>query len=362
MSGKHTPGHTRPPATRSRGCFIATYLACINGCVKIASTQPWWYGGECRVGSAHWSLVGRWSAPVCSLTPPAEAIGDTSVGLGVLSLATSSPWHLLRLQLLPNATDQERMMPQLTSRVSLASGNQWIDRPMAPRPSIVSRTIPRAVQLSSPPIFRNGVICLPPEYKSGQTGPVRDSRESRSLGTGVLLTKNEREAELSYAYVHAIAARAGFGCESSGRQSDRAGIDARLHVKERLDELATHTDFPIEIQLKATSQQPVCTRDHYSHWLKSDHFEKLRNPGIATLRLLVVLFLPEDESEWLLHDETNLITKRCAYWVCLKGAAPSDNATGQTVYIPKANSFSHEGLRAIARRYACLEAITYVLP
>jgi hypothetical protein len=58
------------PASRSRGRFIATYIACINGCVKIASTQPWWYGGECRVGSAHWSLLGRFSFPVCSLTPP----------------------------------------------------------------------------------------------------------------------------------------------------------------------------------------------------------------------------------------------------------------------------------------------------
>jgi hypothetical protein len=70
----------RPPGRA--GCFIATHLACINGCVKIASTQPWRYGGECRVGSAHWSLFGRFSFPVCSLTPPAEATGNTSVGLG----------------------------------------------------------------------------------------------------------------------------------------------------------------------------------------------------------------------------------------------------------------------------------------
>ena len=70
----------------------------------------------------------------------------------------------------------------------------------------------------------------------------------------MLLSMNEMEAELSYAYLHAVASRAGFACEIAGRQSDRAGIDARVHVKERLAPNASFTDFSIEIQLKATSR------------------------------------------------------------------------------------------------------------
>jgi hypothetical protein len=178
----------------------------------------------------------------------------------------------------------------------------------------------------------------------------------------VLLSLNEIEAELSYAYLHAIASRSGFACEVAGRQSDRAGIDARLHVRERLAENAVFTDFPIEIQLKATSREPVIQRGHYSYWLKSDHYDKLRDPGVWNLRLLVVLFLPEDQSQWLSHDEEGLLTRRCAYWVSLKGAGPSDNETGQTVYLPKANCFSQDGLRALATRFACKEAFSYVVP
>jgi hypothetical protein len=173
---------------------------------------------------------------------------------------------------------------------------------------------------------------------------------------------NEMEAELSYAYLHAVASRAGFACDIAGRQSDRAGIDARIHVKERLAPMALFTDFAIEIQLKATSRNPAVRKEHYSYWLKSDHYEKLRNPGVWSLRLLVVLFLPEDQSQWLIHDEQGMVSRRCAYWVSLKGAPPSENETGQTVYIPIANTFSHDGLRALATRFACQEAFAYALP
>ena len=129
-------------------------------------------------------------------------------------------------------------------------------------------------------------------------------------GIGVLLSMNEMAAELSYAYLHAVASRAGFACEIAGRQSDRAGIDARLHIKERLAPNAAFTDFPIEVQLKATSRTPVLRNEHYSYWLKSDHYDKLRNPGVWNLRLLVVLFLPEDQSQWLMHDEDGMVTRK----------------------------------------------------
>ncbi len=178
----------------------------------------------------------------------------------------------------------------------------------------------------------------------------------------MLLSDREIEAELSYAYLHAVAARAGFACDVAGRQSDRAGIDARIHVKERLVPQAVFTEFSIEVQLKATCQQAVFQNDHYSYWLTIDHYDKLRNAGVRNERLLVVLFLPEDPSQWLVHTEDGLVSKRCAYWVCLRGAAPCDNKTGQTVYIPRPNWLSHDSLRKLATKVACREALTYVVP
>lgn len=125
---------------------------------------------------------------------------------------------------------------------------------------------------------------------------------------------------------------------------------------------AVFTDFSIEVQLKATCQQAVFQNDHYSYWLTIDHYDKLRNAGVRNERLLVVLFLPEDPSQWLVHTEDGLVSKRCAYWVCLRGAAPCDNKTGQTVYIPRPNWLSHDSLRKLATKVACREALTYVVP
>ena len=41
-----------------------------------------------------------------------------------------------------------------------------------------------------------------------------------------LLPPIETESELSYAYLHAVAAGAGMSCEVSGRHVDNMGIDA----------------------------------------------------------------------------------------------------------------------------------------
>lgn len=42
------------------------------------------------------------------------------------------------------------------------------------------------------------------------------------------LTPENIESELSYAYLHAVAARAGVGCKVSNRHDDNAGVDAEL--------------------------------------------------------------------------------------------------------------------------------------
>jgi len=49
-----------------------------------------------------------------------------------------------------------------------------------------------------------------------------------------MLTMQNVESELSYAYLHAVASRAQIICECTGRHSDEAGVDAVLRVKGKL--------------------------------------------------------------------------------------------------------------------------------
>lgn len=175
----------------------------------------------------------------------------------------------------------------------------------------------------------------------------------------MLLSWQDIEAELSYAYLHAVAARAGFECIVAGRHSDQAGIDAVLRVKERFGPESLLTEFTIEVQLKATSSEPPLRADRYSVVLEVDHYGKLRDTGRANPLLLVVLFLPAAPEQWLVHSEEHLLARRCAYWVSLREAPPSENSVKQTVYIPKINCLSVEGLRALADRISRGEVLTY---
>jgi len=178
----------------------------------------------------------------------------------------------------------------------------------------------------------------------------------------MILTPNNIKAELSYAYLHAVAARGGLECVVAGRHSDGAGVDAILRARERFSPGSLFTDFTVEVQLKATSVEPtIDARDRYAFPLELDHYDKLRNTEIHAQRLLVVLFLPEDDSQWLRHSAESLVARRCAYWVSLCGAPTSPNGTSQTVYIPRSNPFSVESLRSVMDRASLNERIPYEL-
>jgi len=58
----------------------------------------------------------------------------------------------------------------------------------------------------------------------------------------------------------------------------------------------------------------------------------------------VVLFLPPEQTRWLVHTDDALSLQRCAYWVSLRGAVASANETAQTVYLPKTQRFDRDGL------------------
>jgi hypothetical protein len=166
------------------------------------------------------------------------------------------------------------------------------------------------------------------------------------------------ESELSYAYLHAIASRAGIICEYVGRHSDAAGVDAVLRVKGRLDPNSSLTQFTIDVQLKATKKVPVERAGRYSHSLEVKNYDELRSIDVGAPQLLVVLFLPDDVEAWLVHDEEGLVSRRCAYWLSLHGA-PGTDRDSKTVYVPRANMLSVNRLLELMTRYSKGEVIGY---
>ncbi len=165
------------------------------------------------------------------------------------------------------------------------------------------------------------------------------------------LILNDQESELSYAYLHAVAAAAGMSCTVSGRHEDAHGIDATITAwgdwgPEALREVT------FNVQLKATVSEPAKGADRLSYSLKGvSRYDALRSEKVSVPRILVVLFLPKDAADWLRHSTDELALLHCAYWV-LRGAPPTDNASAVTVYLPTENALSPATLRELASSLA----------
>ncbi len=173
-----------------------------------------------------------------------------------------------------------------------------------------------------------------------------------------MLTIQNIEAELSYAYLHAVASRAGIICERTGRGSDDAGVDAVLRARQELPGPWVLTNFTVDVQLKATTAQPAVSGGRYAFALKKKNDDELRSPRTTSPQVLVVLFLPARAEEWLVHSHESLVARRCAYWLSLLGARDGENETSQTVYIPTGNHLSVENLGLLMTRFANREKIT----
>ncbi len=175
----------------------------------------------------------------------------------------------------------------------------------------------------------------------------------------MLLSENNIKAELSYAYLHAVAARAGFSCQAGDRHEDGIGVDAKLRVRERFGADSVLTNFTVDVQLKATSEDAAEIDGKYRYSLRLKNYNELRSTECQAPQLLVVLWLPADNGQWLLHSAERLICQRCAFWVSLRAAPASANDTAQTVSIPIGNHLSVPHLRQLMARFSRREVINY---
>ena len=139
-------------------------------------------------------------------------------------------------------------------------------------------------------------------------------------------------------------------------------MDAEIHENGRqLTPESIYTSFALHVQLKATRLSPAEQGGRFSFSLAVRQYNKLRETRLTSARILVVLFLPPDPADWLRHSEEGLIARRCAYWVSLRGAPQSPNDVTQTIYLPRQQVLSVDGLEQIMARCSRDEDILYAL-
>ena len=155
-----------------------------------------------------------------------------------------------------------------------------------------------------------------------------------------LLTYPDREEALSRVNAHAVAARAGY--VTAVYDIDRDGIDLRIQAGGKMRPA-------LDLQLKASVNLGEA-RDGCFHFpLKRRNYDLLRIET-QTPRLLVVLDLPKDEEQWVTITEDELVMRRRAFWLNLKGFEETDNRSSVTVRIPVDNLFDVENLQALMKQ------------
>jgi hypothetical protein len=174
------------------------------------------------------------------------------------------------------------------------------------------------------------------------------------------ISLNDTEAELSYAYLHAVASTAGFTCSLPTRLEDNLGIDVTLRTGTKLDPESIFYDFSVDIQLKATIKKLKTQQDRIEYSFRGiPQYNKLRSKNNSNQRILILLMLPENKEEWLSISNKQLILKNAAYWVSLYGAFESENSTRQTIYFPTSNLLTVKNLKDLMIKISKGEKINY---
>lgn len=160
--------------------------------------------------------------------------------------------------------------------------------------------------------------------------------------------------QLSYAYVHAVAAHCGYSCQPI--LHDRDSIDATIRAKGKFAPNSKIYSPVLDLQLKASSTTDV-TDTELIFELKKKNYDDLTQSDRGAPAILVVLVLPELQCDWLVHSEDCLTARNCAYFIDLKGMPECDNVRSKTIRISRRNVFSPDSLRRIMYRCSMKEDI-----
>lgn len=153
---------------------------------------------------------------------------------------------------------------------------------------------------------------------------------------------NQRKEQFSHAYVRAVASAAGYTV--SRPEVDDDSLD--LSIKARGGS-GKRRSPQLDIQLKSTARD-VLSEHHLRFPLNKKNYDELRPTNMHIPRILIVVIIPDDISEWLFQDQENhLLLRHCGYWYSLRGLPDSGNTTSVTLSIPRKQKFTVEALDSL---------------
>lgn len=122
-------------------------------------------------------------------------------------------------------------------------------------------------------------------------------------------------------YVSAVAAAA--GCAVLSIDVDD-GIDMMLsHRSTAHKKTGAHL---LEVQLKSTGKVLAPNATSVGSKMRQDRYEEHISTDPSVDRIVVIMAMPRNQSQWLTASRSHLMLRHCSYWVNLRGHPTSSAA------------------------------------
>ena len=158
------------------------------------------------------------------------------------------------------------------------------------------------------------------------------------------MTVDDQKEQFSFAYVRAVAAAAKIAVTRP--EIDDDSVD--LTFQQRGGQ-GTVRSPRLDAQIKCTEVANV-SPTHVAYPLKIKNYDELRPTNLLVPRVLIVVIVPKQLTNWLNHSEIELAVRKCGYWLSLRGEPPRANSATITVRLPRKNQFSVKNLQAMMNR------------
>lgn len=154
---------------------------------------------------------------------------------------------------------------------------------------------------------------------------------------------NAQKEEFSYGFLQLLGAKAGLEVTKSGRQTDNQKIDLHIIHAGRISDLYTPR---FDVQVKCTHKNNI-DNEYFLYDLDIKTYDRLRYIHHDVPIFLIILVVPENINEWVTITPEQLIIKKCAYWISLKGFPKSKNTRAIRIKIPLKNLVTPSSLQDI---------------
>lgn len=158
------------------------------------------------------------------------------------------------------------------------------------------------------------------------------------------MTIQDQKEQFSYAYVRAVAAVARVSVTKPEVDDDSIDLNFRTKTSGGL-----RRSPQIDAQVKCTEIASF-SGQHLGFELKIKNYHELRPADVLVPRILIVVLVADQLTDWLTHSESEMAMRRCGYWVSLRNMPDTTNTSTITVQVPRTNHFTVGALEAMMQR------------